>query len=73
MYSGSRFLDSSQIRSKRGLNVTHTSGSASSLTLNAFKPPGVTGHNLGARDFLDHEAVRPYEPQCEFELGDTAD
>jgi hypothetical protein len=35
--------------------------------------PGVTGHDLGPSDLLNHQAVIRHQPQCWFKLGDTAD
>jgi AcrB/AcrD/AcrF family len=42
------------------------------LYLNTFEPPGVTGHDLGTRDLLNHQAVSCHQLQCRLELGDPA-
>jgi hypothetical protein len=39
------------------------------LDLHAFKPSGVTGQDLGARDFLDRQAVSRHQPECGFKAG----
>jgi hypothetical protein len=43
------------------------------LYLNEFEPPGVIGHNIGARDLLNHDAISRHQPQRRFKLGDPAD
>jgi hypothetical protein len=73
MYSGRRFLDSSQIRSNRGLKRYVNFWFLTFLYLNALKPSSVTGKHFGALDFPDHQAVSRHQPQCRFKLGDSAD
>ena len=72
-YSGRRFFDSSQMRSKCGLNVNVDFLIFRSPRLDGFQPPGVAGNDFVTLDLVDAQSIIAHQPQRRFEQLFTSD